>query len=352
MFKIYEDLLNLKATSGNENNVRKYMKNFIEKYPNYEIVYDNLGSIFAYKKSKNKNAKTIMIAGHMDEVGFMVSSITKNGHIKLQPTGGFKPEVLISQVMDLHLDDETVIKGVIGSLPPHIKEANKVEIKDFLLDIGATSLEQAKEFGVKPGQMVVFPSNFAYTANKDRFISKAIDNRFGCGLALEAIKHFNNIDVDVNLYIGATVQEEVGLRGAKTSVKKFRPDMFIALDASPVNDLEKIEMAGLGEGFLMRIFDPRNVMMQGLINYFKSVATKNNLKYQPFISLGGTDAAAALDENGGILATTIGLPARYIHSSAAIADFNDIIEARKMLFNIVESINESELNKIKEGYID
>lgn|SRR5690554_128530 len=352
MMKKYEDLMNLQAVSGNEKPVRKYMEDFIKKFKNFEIKYDNLGSVFAVKKSKNKEAKTLMIAGHMDEVGFMVSNITKNGHLKLQPLGGFKPEVLLSQVLDLHLDNGEVIKGVVGSLPPHIKNANKTQISDFLFDIGATSKEEAIEFGVKLGQMVVFPSNFTYTKNKDRVISKAIDNRFGCALALDVIEHFNAIDLDVNLVVGATVQEEVGLRGAKTATNLFKPDMFIALDASPVNDLVDNDTTKLGEGFLLRIYDPRNTMHQGLMNYFKKIISDNNLKHQPFISMGGTDAAMALDQQSGVLATTIGLPARYIHSSAAMMDIKDVNEARKMVYLILEKTNASEIEKIKEGYFD
>ena len=200
--------------------------------------------------------------------------------------------------------------------------------------------------------MVLFESNFAYTANNKRIISKAIDNRFGCGLALETIKKFNDIDLDVNLICGATVQEEVGLRGAKTSTKKFSPDIFIALDASPVNDLEDTSFAQLGKGFLLRLHDLRNVMHQGLMKYFVETAKKHKIDYQDFTSKGGTDAAAALDQNSGILATTIGLPARYIHSSAAMLDIYDIKQARKMLFTILSNLNNELYEKIKEGYFD
>lgn len=350
--KLYEELMNLPGVSGNENQIREYMKKYIENYSNYEIGMDNLGSIFAIKKSKNPNAKTVMVAGHMDAVGFMVSSITKNGHLKVQPLGGFKPEVLLSQVFDVHITNKKVIKGVIGSLPPHIKEANHVNISDLLLDIGAESLEQAKSFGVEVGQMVTFPKNFTKTANANRFISKAVDNRFGVALALEAIKEFNDIDLNVNLIIGATVQEEVGLRGAQTSVNKFKPDMFIALDASPVNDLVEVTNAELGKGFLVRIFDPRNVMHQGLMKYFREIAENNKIAYQHFTSLGGTDAAKALDQLEGVLATTIGLPARYIHSSAAIFDKRDVDAARSMLFTVLNDLNNDKIEKIKGGYRD
>src|SRR5690554_5951590 len=147
--EIYKDLMNLPGVSGQEDRVRNYMKEFIENYKNFEIAYDHLGSIFAVKKSNNPNAKTVMVAGHMDEVGFMVANITSNGHIKLQPLGGFVSDVLISQVLNVYTDDD-VIPGVVGSLPPHLKTANATKISDFLLDVGASSKEEALSFGIKP----------------------------------------------------------------------------------------------------------------------------------------------------------------------------------------------------------
>ena len=350
MKKIYQDLMTLPGVSGNEYLVRNYMKEVISNYSNFEINYDNLGSIFAVKKSKNPNAKTLMIAGHMDEVGFMVSNITSNGHIKLQALGGWMPEVLISQVMNVYTDNGEIIKGIIGSLPPHLKQTNKAKVTDFLLDIGTESKEETLELGVLPGNMVLFDNQFSFTANKKRVISKAIDNRYGCGLALEVIEEFNDIDLDINLVVGATVQEEVGLRGAVTSVKMFKPDMFIALDASPVNDLEKVENATLGAGFLLRLFDPRNVMHQGLMKYFRLIAKENEIPYQNFTSMGGTDAAAALDQLNGVLSTTIGLPARYIHSTAAMMDLRDLEAAKQMIFNVVRKTTNDEIEKIKGGY--
>ncbi|HHW79827.1 MAG TPA: M42 family metallopeptidase [Acholeplasmataceae bacterium] len=349
--KIYEDVLNIPAVSGNEDLLRKYMKEFIEKYQNFEIKYDNLGSIFGVKKSNNKNAKTVIIAGHMDEVGFMVANITENGHIKLQPLGGFVSDVLISQVLNIYTEND-IIPGVVGSLPPHLKQANKTNISDFLLDVGASSKSEAESFGIKPGQMVLFNNQFTHTKNNKRVISKAVDNRFGVGLALETIKHFNDVELEINLVVGATVQEEVGLRGAQTATKMFKPDVFIALDASPVNDLTSNEVPGLGKGFLMRLFDPRNVMHQGLIKFFRETALENNIKYQDFTSKGGTDAAAALDELSGVLSTTIGLPARYIHSTAAMMDLDDLAAAKEMLFAVINKLDSNVIEKIKGGYND
>ena len=350
MNKIYKDLMNLAGISGHEHNVRNYMKSYIEKNgSNYEMKQDNLGSLFAIKKSKNPDAKTVMVAGHMDEVGLVVAKILENGLIVLQNIGGLTGEVFVSQVMNVYTQDHKVIKGIIGSIPPHLKKEQKNDISELRLDVGAESREEVLSWGIKLGDMVLFENQFSYTHNQKRVMSKAIDNRFGCGLALEAIKKFNDIELPYHLIIGATVQEEVGLRGAETAVNLFNPDVFVALDASPVNDLlDSTSMAALGKGFLLRMYDPRNIMHKGLMKYFIDLAEKNKIKYQHFVSMGGTDAAKALDLNEGVLATTIGLPSRYIHSTIAMMDTEDLENARKMLFTVLKNINNEKIDLIKE----
>ena len=343
--QVYLDLFNLEATSSFEQKVATYFKNYIKDYKSYTIKQDKLGSVFAVKPSNIKDAPTIMVAGHMDEVGMMVSNITKFGMLKLLNVGGLAGETFISQVLNVHTKDG-VIKGVIGALPPHLRTSQSTKISDLLLDIGASSKEEALSFGVEIGDMVLFDNPLTFTKNPHRLISKAIDNRYGCGLALEAIKYFDDKTLPFNLVIGATVQEEVGLRGAETAVNMFKPDVFLALDASPVNDHSTNDPLGaLNEGFLVRIFDPRNTMHQGLLTYIVDLAQNNNIKYQYFVSKGGTDAAKAMDQLNGVLATTIGLPARYIHSTAAMMDTRDLDAARSILFKILEDIN---IDKIKE----
>ncbi|MFA6801165.1 MAG: hypothetical protein WCR19_03555 [Acholeplasmataceae bacterium] len=345
--QIYIDLFNLEATSSFEKKVATYIETWIKKYPQYEIKRDKLGSIFAYKPSKIKNAPTVMVAGHMDEVGLLVVGITSQGMLKLQNIGGLNGEVFVSQVLNVHTKDG-IIKGVVGALPPHLKTTQSVTITDLILDIGASSKQEALSYGVELGNMVLFNNPFAYTKNPHRIISKAIDNRYGCGLSLEAIEHFSTIDLPFNLAIGATVQEEVGLRGAETAVNMFKPDVFLALDASPVNDMTDQDALGaLGKGFLVRIYDPKNVMHQGLLTYITKLAEQNNICYQYFTSKGGTDAAKALDALDGVLATTIGLPARYIHSTAAMMDTRDLDAARSILYTLLNDLNLEKINNLK-----
>jgi len=167
--------------------------------------------------------------------------------------------------------------------------------------------------------MVLYDNPFTYTKNPNRLISKAIDNRYGCGLALETIAKFDQIDLPFTLVVGATVQEEVGLRGAETAVNHFGPDVFLALDASPVNDaVDPTALGALNQGFLIRMYDPNNIMHQGLLNFFVELAKKHKIPYQHFMSMGGTDAAKALDL------------------------------ARKMLFTVLQTLNKENIQKLKE----
>ncbi|MFA5692242.1 MAG: hypothetical protein WC907_01385 [Acholeplasmataceae bacterium] len=350
MKNLYKDLMELPGTSAHEGRIRNYMEEFIKDYPNYLIKKDNLGSIFAYKKSKNKDAKTLMIAGHLDEVGLMVKGIKNNGALEVLAIGGLLGEVFISQVLYVYTKDGLEIPGVIGSIPPHLKTNNKVDIENLLVDIGASSKEEVINLGIEIGDMVSFKTPYLNTFNDKMFIAKSIDNRFGCALSLETIKHFHDIELEFNIAIGATVQEEVGLRGAKTSVNLIKPDMFIALDASPVNDLYDPSFdTKLGKGFLVRVYDPRNIMPQNLKRYFIDLANKNNIPYQLFISKGGTDAAMAHNMYEGIISTTIGLPARYIHSSAAIASYDDLNSARMMLFTLINNLTNKKIDLLKGG---
>ncbi len=347
--KLYKDLFDLPGTSGYEHQIRTYMKKEMSKYPVYSIETDRLGSIFAVKKAKAEHAPVVMVAGHMDEVGMMVVGINAKGMLKLQNLGSLNGEVFVSQVLNVYTKNG-VIKGIIGAIPPHLKKEQNTKIGDLILDIGASSKEEAIAFGVELGNMVLYDNPFAYTKNSNRVISKSIDNRYGCGLALETMAKFAPIDLPFTLVVGATVQEEVGLRGAETAVQKYQPDVFLALDASPVNDaLDANALGGLGQGYLLRMYDPRNVMHQGLLDFFTKLSKKHHIPYQYFTSLGGTDAAKALDLNVGVLATTIGLPARYIHSTAAMMDLRDLDAARKMVFTVLRTLTPEKIQELKES---
>jgi len=351
--KTYEELLNLNGVSGFEKSIRKYMKEELVKYSD-EIIQDKLGSIFGIKRGSK--GPTIMIAGHMDEVGAMVTSITKEGFIKMIPIGGVSAEVMLSQNLLITVNENKTIKGVVGAIPPHISKGDKPNPLSFdrlLLDIGADSKDHATEMGVEIGQQITFVNNYYFTEDNKKIVSKAWDNRFGCGMALEIMKQIQKMDHPNTVVCGATVQEEVGLRGAITASKMVEPDLFIAIDVSPVGDfLDKNHPRAygkLGDGFLVRFYDPRCIMNPAIKQYFEKLAKKKNINLQNFLSLGGTDAAAAQYAGNGTLSTTIGLPGRYIHSTATMVHINDIEEVKKMIIALIKDFDDKKLKELKNA---
>lgn len=351
--KNYEILTNLSGVSGYEKNVRKYMKEEITKYAD-AVVQDKLGSIFGIKYGDQKGP-IIMIAGHMDEVGAIVVGITDKGFLKMQAIGGLVPEVFLSQNMQVEIAEGKFIQGIIGATPPHSSTEGdkKLAFSDLLLDIGADSKEHAEELGIKIGQQITPMNQYYVTADGKKIVSKAWDNRFGAGMALEILKEIHKMDHPNVVVAGATVQEEVGLRGATTASQMVKPDLFIALDVSPVGDFMKEghpkAFGKLGGGFLVRFYDPRAIMHNGLRIYFEKIAKKYKINHQDFLSFGGTDAAAAQYTNGGTLATTIGLPGRYIHSNAAMIHVDDVDAVKKMVLSIIKNLDRKTLEEIKNN---
>ena len=341
----YKNLMMLPGTPGDESKIRNYVKAHIAKFPQYSIIEDHLGSVFAFKKGTG-NSK-VMVAGHMDEVGFMVVGITNQGQLNIQPVGGIDPKIVLAQTYDVHTE-KGIIKGYIGAIPPHLNLQQNVNYESILVDIGVSSKEEASALGVQLGDRITFEPRFEQLT-EHRFLAKAVDNRYGVGLALELIEALKDQTLDYDLYIGATVQEEVGLRGAETSINTIEPDVFIALDASPMNDAGGDTDNGLKKGFLLRMYDPRNTMPEYLKHNIVSLAERHNIPYQYYISKGGTDAAKALDMHQGIVSTTIGLPARYIHSPAAIFDKRDLHACFQMIKTLLTTLDQTKIQGLKKG---
>jgi len=348
---MFETLTELQGAPSDEGRVREYMEQQLTKYSD-EVIYDNLGSIFGVKHG---NGPKIMVAGHMDEVGFMVTQITDNGMVRFQTLGGWWNQVLLAQRVQIMTSGGLVI-GVIGSIPPHnlTPEQRKkpMEISNMLIDIGADDKEDVKKIGVKPGDTIVPICPFTPMANEKKILAKAWDNRYGCGLAIELLKELKDEKIPNKLYSGATVQEEVGLRGAKTAAKMIQPDVFLALDASPANDMsgKDEEFGQLGKGALLRIMDRTMITHRGMKELILDTAESNNIPYQYFVSQGGTDAGRVHIENDGIPSAVIGICSRYIHTSASIVHVDDYAAAKELLTTLIRNFDDTTLNTIRHDY--
>ena len=353
MKKIYKELVNLPGVSGQEKYVRKYMKEHLEPIAE-EIVEDNLGSIFGVI-NKDKEGPTVMIAGHMDEVGAIVQEISPNGTIKMIAIGGLTPSVVVSQHMDVIRDDGTFIPGVVCAKPPHLLRDNTTKqvssFDDFFLDVGADNYDHAMELGVRIGQQIVFHNNFTVSADWKKYFSKAWDDRFGCAMALDIMESVDKNEIPCKLYAGANVQEEVGLRGAITSSYKLKPDLFIAVDCSPCSDtFAESEVGGtLGKGFMIRFYDPRALIHQGMRKFIEETASMNDIKFQYYKSLGGTDAAAVQLSREGVLVCTIGMPSRYIHSTTSVIHEDDYQAVKAQILAMLKQIDFDKIREIKSN---
>ncbi|MEH7453051.1 M42 family metallopeptidase [Gottfriedia acidiceleris] len=348
--QLFKFLTELQGAPGFEHEVRHFMRKELEKYTN-EIVQDRLGSIFGVKRG-TEDGPTVMVAGHMDEVGFMVTQITENGMLRFQPLGGWWNQVLLAQRVQVMTDQGPVI-GVIGSIPPHLLSdelrARPMDMKNMLIDIGADNKENALKIGIRPGQQIVPVCPFTPMANEKKIMAKAWDNRYGCGLAIELLKEVQNETLPNILYSGATVQEEVGLRGAQTAANMIKPDIFYALDASPANDMSgsKSEFGQLGKGVLLRILDRTMVTHKGIREFILDTAETNKIPYQYFVSQGGTDAGRVHVSNDGVPSAVIGICSRYIHTAASIIHVDDYLAAKELLVKLVKATDKTTVETLR-----
>ncbi|HLS66697.1 MAG TPA: M42 family metallopeptidase [Pseudogracilibacillus sp.] len=347
--QLFKQLTELQGAPGDEKRVRDFMEEQLKKYAD-DIVFDNLGSIFGIKHGSGPR---VMVAGHMDEVGFLVTQITEQGMLRFQPLGGWWNQVLLAQRVQV-MTKEGPITGVIASIPPHLlteKQRKKpMDIKNMLIDIGADDKEDALTIGVRPGDTIVPICPFTPMANGKKILAKAWDNRYGCGLAIELLEAVQHEVLPNELYAGATVQEEVGLRGAQTAANMIKPDIFYALDASPANDMSgsEDEFGHLGKGALLRIFDRTMITHRGMREFVLDTAESNDIPYQYFVSQGGTDAGRVHMANDGVPSAVIGICSRYIHTSSSIIHVDDYAAAKELLIELVRKTDEATVEAIRK----
>lgn len=344
---LLKSLTDVNGISGHEMQVKSLMKDYLTPVSD-EIVEDRLGGIFG-KKNATHGTKSLMISGHLDEIGFIVTQIDEQGYIYFTPIGGWWNQVMLSQKVTITTENGKEIRGIIGSKPPHAlspEERKKpVDIKNMYIDIGVGSKEEAKEAGIELGNMITPYSEFESLANDKYLTAKAFDNRYGCALAVDVLQQLKDENIDINLYAGATVQEEVGLRGAKVAANLIKPDLAIAVDVGVAYDVpgmtsEKNE-GKLGDGPLAILMDATSIAHNGLRKHIKDVAEHHNIPVQWATTPGGgTDAGSIHVANEGIPTITIGVPLRYMHSNVSVLNIDDYTNSVRLITEIVRSLND------------
>lgn len=346
--KELKNFLELPGISGNESLVSDKLKEIIVNNK-LELKRDNLGSIWGYKKSKNPNAQTLMIDAHMDEIGFVVLGITKTGFIKFQEQGGIWPTSLTLQRLRVYsLDLKDSFSGVVcfsNDFNPHSSKGKVPKIEGMLLDIGADSDKEVKDWGIGIGSIMTFDTKVEFNGN--RVIGKSADNRAGVYIISELMKYISNKVFDFHIAIGASVQEEVGLRGAKTSTFLFNPDLAFVIDISQSNDIPKNKNEGsIGFGTMLRHKDALAVYPKRTTSYIKKILELNKIKYQDYFSQGGTNAGIIHISNSGIPVLPFGFLARNLHTGSSVFDLSDLEDTLKLLVKILDDLDYSKIKKL------
>ncbi|VEU59014.1 M42 family metallopeptidase [Mycoplasmopsis gallinacea] len=321
---------------------------------NYEISRDKMGSLILHKPSKNPNAPKVMIAAHMDEVGYLVRMIDDKGQLLLTPVGGIWPTVVVGTKATLINNAGEKFDGVFGHTSIHIMEAEKVSKaitnKEIYADFGFKNKQDALDNGVEIGDRVYLSGETIHFKDPNLVGGKSMDNRAGVTVLEFIAKEMANKELDVNLYLVWTVQEEVGTRGAKTSVSVVNPDVAIALDTTSSHDtIGTIPgTTALFKGAALRVHDGGTMMDPKLVNFFVNTSKKYNIDAYKFVAAGGgTDAAQLQYSKGGAATITISLPQRYLHSPIGVCAISDLLAAKDLLVKFLEDFNTSEYDKIK-----
>jgi endoglucanase len=319
-----------------------------------EVSYDRIGSII-FKKQGAAEAPRIMLASHMDEIGFMVKHITKEGFLKFTTLGGWWEQVMLGQrvtVMTARGD----IPGVVGSKPPHILTPDErkkvVQKKDMYIDIGAADEKDVKErFGVRPGDAVAPYSTFTPMADDKYLMAKAWDNRIGCAVMADVIEVLHQ-EIHPNTVFGVgTVQEEVGLRGAKTSASVIDPHFAFAVDTCVAGDTPGVSddqaSSRLGKGVAISIYDASLIPLPKLREFAIAVAEENNIPHQlEFTEGGGTDAGRIHIHGQGVPSLVLSLPTRYIHSHNSVIHRDDYDAAVRLLVAILKKLDAAKYEEL------
>ncbi len=340
--KFLKDLVDAHGAPGFEGNVAGVMKAHLKDVG--PITRDRLGSFICEKRGTSDSPR-VMLAGHLDEVGFMVKSITKEGFIKFLPLGGWWGHVVLAQRLVIKTRKGDVL-GVVGSKPPHElrdEERKKVlEIREMYIDVGATSdWDVRKRLDIRPGDAIIPESSFAVMANPNVYLAKAWDNRIGCAMAAETARALKGVAHPNTVYAVATVQEEVGLRGAQTSAFKVQPDVAIALDVGIAHDTPGTEGdEKLGGGPLIVVYDATSIPNRALLDLVVDTAKRLRIPLQfESVERGGTDAGRIHVTGQGVPTLSMGVPARYIHSHVSMIDRRDFDATVKLLAAVVKRLD-------------
>ncbi|MDF1561504.1 MAG: M42 family metallopeptidase [Deltaproteobacteria bacterium] len=323
-----------------------------------EVSRDNIGSFIAEKKGSAEGPR-IMVAGHMDEVAWMVTDLESGGYLRIRPLGGWWPHVMLGQRVIVRTAKGSFL-GIIGSKPPHeLKEDERKKVLDWddiFVDLGAAeNFDVLEATGVRRGDFVVPHAPYETLVNEKLSVVKAWDNRVGCALATDLLRELKDQDHPNTVFGVATVQEEIGLRGADTSAYSVKPDIAFAVDVglaldTPGSKKSEKNPERLGSGVSILLLEGRAVAHPRLARFVMDVAEEEKIPYHA-TSLGGgsTDANRFQVAGAGVPSVAICVPSRYIHSHSSLIHRDDYDSALALLTAVTKRLDEETVRKIRGG---
>lgn len=341
---LLQEITDAFGPSGYENAARDVMAKYMKDYAT--LSYDKLGSLIGEKKGKSDSPR-VAVAGHLDEIGFMVREITPEGFIKFLPLGGWWGHVALAQRVWI-VGSKGPVLGVVGSTPPHLleqKEREKVlKISDMFIDVGTMEkYDITKKLGINVGDPIIPDSKFTIMNHNKMYMAKAFDNRVCCAMVVEIMKYFNKVTHPNKLFGVGTVQEEVGLRGAFTAAYATNPDVAIALDVNTARDpnddgYRKAEKLGAGPGII--VYDAGMIPNQRLRKLFIDTAKAKKIPFHlGSLEKGATDGHSFHLSRSGVPTIYIGLATRYIHSHNSIIYRKDYDNMVKLTIEVIKKLD-------------
>jgi len=345
--ELLTELSNAHAVPGMEQEVRQIFKQRLNAAGTLEI--DRIGNV--YCQINNADHPHCVVDCHMDEVGFMVQSITPDGFLRVVGLGGWSALTLPSQPVVV-IGGSGKIPGVFGSVPPHFQKSAAKEnpkLEDLYIDIGATDADMVRQWGIRPGSFVCPDTKLQQTHHDKRLIGKAFDNRVGCGICIESALALK--DAPIHATFVGSVQEEGGLRGATISSRLCDADVAIVLEGTPADDTPggagATAQGKLGKGVQIRCFDPTHVANAQLVDWAVGLAEKKSIPFQLAVRRsGGTNAGRYHLASKGIPTLVLGVPSRYIHSHRSMIDLDDYVATRELCIELVKALNADLLKAI------
>ncbi len=327
-------LIEALGPSGREHNVRSIIKKEIKAYCD-KVWTDQFGNLIAYNKGKGIK---IMLAAHMDEIGLMIKEIHKNGHISFASIGGIEPITLVGQsVSILAKNNKIVCSGIITTeeLQDSYDVKEVPEIDDIYVDTGLSSKIAVKKKGIEVGDYIVPRHETSYLGNKHLISGKALDNRLGCYVLIQLMKRLKRCPYD--LYYVFTVQEEIGLHGAKTATYHIDPDWGIAIDTTNTHDAGDEPLVCLGNGPVITYMDSEVISNSCINDWLEKAARVKKINMQKKVEESGTtDAARIMINKAGIPATALSIPVRNLHSTIGICDMRDVESTIALLYYLLQ----------------